>query len=486
MGKYYIQQTKILNLKINNMKVLFGYDIMTYNGEQPNCLNPKFLPTIHKASNFDYAYSGKGFRDEHNCDWHIYNSNFWNDYADKKSVYEIIKYHSDKKWFYIVEPFASLDHFFGNEFTDYEIILNNISSVALEEIKNNNGHLLINYIVDGGIGITKPNFQKLVDFTRKNGIPDEKVYLIFQDFRLKRNLEKMGVKYNVFNFNLAHLSKSQEFNNTINNPDFKYWGDNSDEPQVGKIEAPKSSIALYDDFEKSIGEDKKDFLFLCRHWKLHRLMAMSKLHKLGLDNSLVSWDNRFYHEDVVNAFLRFDNNSEFAEIIKNESRILDVEDLTKIAGYGFENKDIYLNSYISLVSESIFFQNREPGDVYVEFPSGYLSEKIWKPIGHSHPFILMAPAKSLEYIKTLGYKTFHPYIDESYDTEMDDFKRLQLILIEIDKFSKKTKQEKDEFLLNIKDILNHNQQSFLNYSKQEYKIECNSIIQNLSGKKNLI
>jgi hypothetical protein len=24
-------------------KVLFGYDVMTYNGEIPNCLDPKFL-----------------------------------------------------------------------------------------------------------------------------------------------------------------------------------------------------------------------------------------------------------------------------------------------------------------------------------------------------------------------------------------------------------------------------------------------------------
>ena len=36
------------------MKVIFGYDIVTYNGVLPNCLNPKFIPTIYEASKFNY------------------------------------------------------------------------------------------------------------------------------------------------------------------------------------------------------------------------------------------------------------------------------------------------------------------------------------------------------------------------------------------------------------------------------------------------
>jgi hypothetical protein len=214
---------------------------------------------------------------------------------------------------------------------------------------------------------------------------------------------------------------------------------------------------------------------------------MSKLHKLGLDNNLVSWDNKLFHQEVVNAFLEHDSNTELANLIKNESRVLDMDDLTKVAGYGFENKDIYLDSYISLVSESIFFQIREPEDAYVEFPTGYLSEKIWKPIGHSHPFILMAPSKSLEYLKRLGFQTFHPFIDESYDLENDDFTRLKMILDEVEKFSNKTKEEKDEFSKNVINILHHNQALFLNYSKQKLYIDdCKTLLNNFPSKKEII
>jgi hypothetical protein len=59
--------------------------------------------------------------------------------------------------------------------------------------------------------------------------------------------------------------------------------------------------------------------------------------------------------------------------------------------------------------------------------------------------------------------TFHPYIDESYDDIDDDYQRIKMIELEIDKFSKKTKEEKIEFLNNVKDICKFNQEKFLSY-----------------------
>ena len=91
---------------------------------------------------------------------------------------------------------------------------------------------------------------------------------------------------------------------------------------------------------------------------------------------------------------------------------------------------------------------------------------LWKPIGHCQPFILAAPSKSLEYIRNrFGFKTFHPYIDETYDVVNNDMDRLNLIQIEIEKFSKKTKEEKIQFLNDVKDICIYNQNLFLSYGK---------------------
>lgn len=470
-------------------ELIFGYDVMTYNGEMPNGLNPKFLSTIYTASDFDYSNSIEFFSKRWNCDWALYNSNFYEKNIEKKSVYQIKEDRRNNinyDWFYVIEPFASLEQFFGNH-PIHEFALNYISKPAIEEIKNGNGKLLISFLIDGGTGFQIENFEKIIKFTKDNDISDEKVYFIFSDFKLKTNFERLGMNYNVMDYSFNMIAKSQEFVNVINDPNFKYWGENAYESQVGKIEANKSSIVSSDDFLESIGKNKKDFLSLNRHWKLHRLLLLSQLHKLGFDKNLVSWDNRFAYQLDRDLFLKYDNNEEFIKLMTETSSLLDIQDLTKIAGFGFENKDIYLNTYISLVTESVYFQDD------VSFPTGYLSEKVWKPIGHCQPFILAGPSKSLKYItERFGYKTFHPYIDESYDLENDDFKRLELIKIEIDKFSKKTKEEKDEFLNNVKDICIYNQNIFLEYGRNSWKdISQNTEMQKiinflLNGKKSLI
>jgi len=462
-------------------KLIFGYDILTYNGELPNCLNSKFINSIHTASDFDYQYSGPFLSKRWGCNWAVYNSNFFEKVSEKKSLHQIKE---DRRnginydWFYIVEPFGNLEQFFGNDEV-HEFALNFMSKIAIDEIKNGNGKLFFNYIIDGGNGVYLENFEKIIRFINEKQIPEEKVYFLFADFKLKKNFEKLGLKYKVWDYSLNMVAKSQEFNNLINDPNWKYWGEGADEPQVGAIKSVKSSIASEEEFLQSIGNDKKDFLMLNRHWKLHRLLLLSVLHRLGLENSLVSWDNQFYHIDSITELLMHDNNTDLATLITETSSLLDIQDLTKIAGYGFEDKNLYLNSYLSIVTESIFFQCKvevnniyaEEGDnIYVKFPTGYISEKLWKPIGHCQPFILAAPAKSLQYIRRrFGFKTFHPFIDESYDLECDDFARLRMIELEINKFATKTKEEKDEFLNNVKEICIYNQKKFLEYGVNSWK-----------------
>jgi hypothetical protein len=430
------------------MNIILGYDIITYNGVLPNCLDPKFLETIREGSDFLFNQSKDYFTEKWGVDYCVFNSNDYDVISEKKSVYEIIK---DKnkgkvyKWFYIIEPHSGLDQFFGEHKIHDEFALNFISKPALEDIKNGQGNLLINYIIDGGVGVSFKNFEKLFKFTKDNNIPDEKVYLIFSDFKLKETFKKRGIKYNIIDYDFYMRFKSHEFNKILNDKD------------------ESSTMVTSVDFIDSIGKNKKDFLLLTRHWKLHRLILLSHLHKLGLDNSLVSWDKSYYNHNLIVDMNKFGENSEFEELIKTTNKTLDVEDITKVMGIGFENKDMYLNTYLSVVTESLFF----PLDQ--EFPVGFLSEKIWKPIGHCQPFILAGPSGSLEYIKnTYGFKTFHPYINESYDQENDDYERIKSIIKELDKFSNKTKEEKDQFLINVKDICIFNQNKFLEYGKDTF------------------
>ena len=427
------------------MKVVFGYDVMTYNGELPNCLNPVFFSTIYEASDFDFNKSRELFNSRWKSEYPVFNSNDYKKIAEKKLVSQIVNDREkgdDYKWFYIVEPFSGLDLFFGKHPVHRKFVFDFMSQKAIHEIKYFNGNLLINYIVDGGIGMTTENFEKIIKFTRFQGIPDEKVYFIFSDFKLKENLEKLNTKYKVHDFNFYLFFKANEFNSIV----------------MGKNN--QSTIRTTDDYINSIEEDKKDFLVLTRHWKLHRIFILNKIHRLGLNNSLVSWESSFFSEKMVDFVKQYDNNSEFFEMLKI-SKYVDVEDLVSVWGYGSEQSKIYNDTYLSVVTESMFFQEDK------NFPTGFISEKIWKPIGHCQPFILAGPAGTLNYIKErYNFKTFHPFIDETYDSVEDDLERIKLICNEIEKFSNKTKEEKIQFLRDVQEICFYNQKLFLSLDGQ--------------------
>lgn len=425
------------------MKIIFGYDVVTSNGVIPNCLNPKFLPTIYDGARFNYEKSRDYFMERWLSDFPVFNGHEFDSVSTNKSIYEIIKDRESNinyDWFYIIEPHSGFDLFFGKHPIHDTFLLNFMSEQSINEIANHNGKLLINYVIDGGLGINTENFNMIINFTREHKIPDEKVYLIFSDFKLKDNIRRLGVNYNVMDYNFYLQFKSHEFNKIMSN------------------ENDSSSIVTKDDFLNSIQTNKKDFLLLTRHWKKHRIFLLNKLHRMGLDNNLVSWEKSYYNHNYIEDLKKHDNNDEFIDLVINTSRYIDVDDLVNVFGIGFENKEMYLNTYLSIVTESMFFQEDK------NFPTGFLSEKIWKPIGHCQPFIFAGPSKSLKYIKEkYNFKTFHPYIDESYDDEDDDMERIKMIEVQIEKFSKKTKEEKIKFLNDVKDICVHNQNLFLSF-----------------------
>ena len=83
-------------------------------------------------------------------------------------------------------------------------------------------------------------------------------------------------------------------------------------------------------------------------------------------------------------------------------------------------QDPYLNTYISIVTETNF-DNRIL----------QVTDKVFKPIVNLQPFIYVASQYGLQHIRDLGYKTFD-FIDESYDEIEDEYIRLMTIKEEID------------------------------------------------------
>lgn len=117
-------------------------------------------------------------------------------------------------------------------------------------------------------------------------------------------------------------------------------------------------------------------------------------------------------------------------------------------------KDWYSETYINLVTETFFG------------PNVFLSEKIFKPISNLQPFIVLGDYHTLFELRRLGFKTFEPFIDESYDNEIDQKIRMKKIEIEIENLKNKSINEIHSWYYSIKDILIYNQKhlySFENY-----------------------
>jgi len=214
----------------------------------------------------------------------------------------------------------------------------------------------------------------------------------------------------------------------------------------------------------------KAFINFNRRWRIHRpcfvglLYSMNLLDKgfvsLGKSDDDLNWTNTF--DDILK--LVSEDEELFSLLTDNKTKIvnlpelyLDTTDLITNPIYTSyaDTIKLYEDSYFSIVSETCFFEN--VGRAF--------TEKTFKPILYKHPFILIAHPNSLELLRSLGYRTFHPFIDESYDSETNNTKRLKMILSEVKRLSNFSETELFEFIDNVKEITIHNHNTLINKPK---------------------
>ncbi len=98
-----------------------------------------------------------------------------------------------------------------------------------------------------------------------------------------------------------------------------------------------------------------------------------------------------------------------------------------------------------VVSETVFYYKKL-----------HLTEKIFKPIVSRRPFILIAAPGNLAYLKSYGFKTFDRWIDESYDNEQDDDKRISMAVSQLEKLCELSMDELRDMQKEMQDILDYN------------------------------
>lgn len=120
------------------------------------------------------------------------------------------------------------------------------------------------------------------------------------------------------------------------------------------------------------------------------------------------------------------------------------------------NSDYYKDYPINVISETLFFSE-----------SAFASEKIWKPILLGQIFLPMASQYYLQSLRSLGFKTFSPYIDEEYDLMVDPIERAFGVVRSLKKILALSEDEFKTLLVNCKPILEHNRLLLEDSSKME-------------------
>lgn len=234
------------------------------------------------------------------------------------------------------------------------------------------------------------------------------------------------------------------------------------------VERADPSCVLEQDFIESRNTSRPNkFLFKIRRPRGHRMallfyLASENLLDQGDWSCLSPIDYRQDEIDYIRNYYQFtlDDNviknlyEKFPHHLQSEPQ----SSFTNVSAWNDAGSVSYTNAYFYICSET-FTQ------VHGDYKS--ITEKVFKPMVNYLPFIFAAYPRALQLLRDLGFKTFHPFIDESYDEELDEGKRIHKLAKEIKRISSMTQEEIHAWYWNMESILRHNRSHALSWYKND-------------------
>ena len=210
-----------------------------------------------------------------------------------------------------------------------------------------------------------------------------------------------------------------------------------------------------------------------RAWRLHVYAKLAEKNLLkdfrySFYNIFPYGEIRYYDQETMLKDLTDTNfgevDSTVTEWITKVPYTLDASD-NVLNKWGDVTYDAILAADIHLLIEThydLFYYVPTQDRVYKRSlaPSS-ITEKTNKPIACCKPFIAFSTPYFLEDVHQLGFETFSPYINESYDLETDNQKRLNMIVDEIERITNLPSNEYHTLVENCHSIAVRNQQKLL-------------------------
>lgn len=220
---------------------------------------------------------------------------------------------------------------------------------------------------------------------------------------------------------------------------------------------------------------KKDFLCLNRMPRLSRLYLCALLQESGLRRKgHISLDLTYARSNDV---LNMGALKGLGQADPDESQWEKVENVLRKPGlldknWCVDRDDVFATNPINMRSEEhwMFDETRfsviveTTGPLETDYVLPYITEKCKKSLYHKHPFIIAGVKNTLNCLHASGFKTFHPYIDETYDQIECPLERMNAIVSEIKRLCDMSESEKLEFHKNIEPIVEYNFDKFMSAS----------------------
>lgn len=209
--------------------------------------------------------------------------------------------------------------------------------------------------------------------------------------------------------------------------------------QIAYKTVNKNKIKLYNAFQKRA--------------RPHRIWLFAKLYENNLLDDGINSMNSFSHRNT-----HYEGKVLDVDLYNSVNKILPMYprcDLDNKFKVGFEgplgslferdlNHQATLDTWISVISEASFAED-----------TCFISEKSFKPIATCHPFIMYGNKHSLKYLKSLGYRTFGDFFDESYDN-LESWDRLDAIIKLLKDIKSMSDDKKLQWFTSMKDVLDYN------------------------------
>jgi len=224
----------------------------------------------------------------------------------------------------------------------------------------------------------------------------------------------------------------------------------------------------------------QDFLIYNRAWTGTREYRLTFVDKLVQAELISNCRTSFAPVDSDLHYSRHQfANADLAITRTDLETVLPLNTHDPRASADYNNQD-YAQTGMEIVLETLFDDSR-----------WHLTEKALRPIACGKPFMLVATAGSLKYLRSYGFETFGDLIDESYDLETDPVARLTAVVQEMTRIAAMKPADKIVLWNQLHKIADRNKQRFFSAEwqarvVQEYVDNMNQALttmnQNCTGK----